>query len=282
MAGIQTRTLRRLVAGSILVAAVFAFAWFAVDAIREAREVKLTSTYVQEIISRLDLAAVPDFHRRVDKVRAFINDNSIFSVDESFWKNKEYPSSFAAGLLAYSKGTASEPAHMECSTRTNLMSEILQKLGYDTRVVAVFDTDETLTSHSFLEVMDPGTGRWETQDPQLDIFWRNKVSGERVSLADAAEGLDSVEPCGRIRCGWDLENREGSKVARMRRFLDIISLTRKERGLRYALYTSRADLNRIYVKDGRRGTFCEVQAKRCRQGFYDIRKFSSYAPGLPH
>jgi len=47
---------------------------------------------------------------------------------------------------------------MECSTRTSLMSEILQKLGYDTRVVAVFDTNETLTSHSFLEVMDPETG----------------------------------------------------------------------------------------------------------------------------
>jgi hypothetical protein len=147
------------------------------------------------------------------------------------------------------------------------MSEILQKLGYKTRVVAVFDTDETLTSHAFLEVMNPETGRWETQDPQLDIFWRNKVSGERVSLADAAEGLDAIEPCGRSRCGWDLENREGSKVARMSRLLDIISLTRKERGLRYALYTSRADLNRIYTKDGKRATFCEVQANVAGKAF---------------
>ena len=67
----------------------------------------------------------------------------------------------------------------------------------------------------------------------------------------------------------------------MRQFLDIISLTQKDRDLRYALYTSRADLNRIYTKDGKRGTFCEVRAKDCRQGFFDIRKFSSYAPGLP-
>jgi hypothetical protein len=277
----DTWYLKRMVSGSVLVAALFAAICFVWNTLGDRREAELTNAYVQEIISNLDLASVADFHERVENIRIFINDNSVFSVDDTFWKNKARPSSFAAGLLAHSKGTASNPVHMECSTRTSLMSNILRTLGYETRVVAIFNSNENLSSHSFLEVMNPETGRWETQDAQLDVYWRSKGSGERVSLADAAEDLDAVEPCGRSRCGWDLENREGSKVKRMRQFLDIISLTQKDRDLRYALYTSRANLNRIYTKDGKRGTFCEVRAKHCRQGFYDIRKFSSYAPGLP-
>ena len=116
----RSQTAKR-VFGAILIGAVLALAWFAADALREAREARRTRAYVQEIVSMLDLAAIRDFHQRVDKVRVFINDNSIFSIDERFWKNKASPSSFAAGVLAYSKGTAPEPVHMECSTRTNLI-----------------------------------------------------------------------------------------------------------------------------------------------------------------
>jgi len=67
-------------------------------------------------------------------------------------------------------------------------------------------------------------------------------------------------------------------VARMNASSTSSALTRKERGLRYALYTSRADLNRIYVKDGKRARSARFRPNVARQGFYDIRKFSSYAP----
>ena len=30
----------------------------------------------------------------------------------------------------------------------------------------------------------------------------------------------------------------------------------------------------------KQGTFCEVEAKRCKDGFYDIRKYGNYAAGL--
>ena len=138
----HTWYLKRMVSGSVFLAALFSVIWFVGKTLGDRREAELTSTYVQEIISNLDLASVSDFHERVEKVRIFINDNSVFSVDDTFWKNKAYPSSFAAGLLAHSKGTASKPVHMECSTRTNLMSNILRKLGYETRVVAIFNSNE--------------------------------------------------------------------------------------------------------------------------------------------
>jgi hypothetical protein len=74
--------------------------------------------------------------------------------------------------------------------RSNLMSAVLEKLGYETRIIALFDTDdEGLRSHTFLEVRNPETGRWETQDPDFDLYWISKSSGLRVSLAEAAEDL---------------------------------------------------------------------------------------------
>jgi hypothetical protein len=254
--------------------------WLTSDWFVERRTMARKDAHVQEIVSLLGLAATPNFHYRLDKVRTFINDNSIHKIDKAFWDIKGQPDMFAAGVLAHAKGTSAAPVHMECSTRTYLMGSILQALGYNTRVVAIFNSRTNLKSHSFLEIMNPDTGRWETQDADYDIYWRNKSSGERLSLAETAESIDEIEPCGRDGCGWGHASREGIKANKLIGYLDLISITTQGKAMRYALFTSRADLNRSYSKGSKRGAFCEVEAKRCEHGFYDIRKYSSYEPGL--
>jgi len=272
---------RRVILAGLALLAVMAAAWLAVDAIRRWQASRAVEGEVQQIVSLLDVEAIPDFHRLLDTVRSFINDHSMHKIDQAFWANHGSAAAFAAGVIAHAKDPAVAPIHMECSTRTNLMGLILDKLGYQTRVVAIFDSDTNLNSHSFLEVMNPDTRRWETQDADFDIYWRRKDSGERISLADAAESLDDIEPCGRDHCGWNHESREGIKAERLQPYLDIIGITDKKRDIRYALYTSRAKLASTYRKGSKSGLFCEVEAKRCKQGFFDIRKYSSYAAGLP-
>ena len=281
MARTRIRTAGSILAGSALAALVLALAWFIVDAIRDRQAATQTNEQVQEIVSLLGLEAIADFHQRLDKVRSFINDHSIHKIDEAFFANHGNAAAYAAGVIAHAKDDTVAPVHMECSTRSNLMDLILHALGYQTRGVAIFSSRSDLNSHSFLEVMNPSTGRWETQDADYDIYWRDTESGERISLADAAESIDAIEPCGRGHCGWDHASHEGIKAEKLKSYLDIIGITDKRRDLRYALYTSRADLDRTYRKGHRRGTFCQVEAKRCAQGFYDIRKYSSYAAGLP-
>ena len=169
---------------------------------------------------------------------------------------------------------------MECSTRTTLIRVVAEALGYETRVVAIFDSRSNLNSHSFLEVMNPKTGRWETQDGDYDIYWRSRLSGERISLADAAEAIDVIEPCGRKGCGWNYASREGMRAEKLKSYLDIISITAKQKAVRYSLYTRRANLRTTYRKGLKQGTFCEVEAKRCKDGFFDITKYSTYSAGL--
>jgi hypothetical protein len=153
------------------------------------------------------------------------------------------------------------------------MQRILEALGYDTRIIAIFNSKTNLKSHSFLEVMNPQTNHWETQDADYDIYWRSKSSGERISLADFAQSIEEIEPCGRRDCGW-------SHAKKLVNYLDIVSITAKRKKLRFALYTSRAQLSRAYSKGQKQGIFCEVEAKRCERGFYDITKYSTYEPGL--
>jgi hypothetical protein len=247
--------------------------WLTLDWLHERRIVARADAHVQEIHSMLDLATLPDFHQRLDKVRTFISDNSVHKVDEKFRVNQGKPDAFLAGMLAYAKGRRTKPIHMECSTRTIAMQRILKALGYDTRIIAIYNSRTNLESHSFLEVMNPQTKRWETQDADFDIYWRSKSSGERISLADSAQSIDEIEPCGRRDCGWN-------HAQKLIDYLDIVSITAKEKGLRFALYTSRAHLGRTYSKGQKQGVFCEVEAKRCERGFYDITRYSTYEPGL--
>ena len=229
---------------------------------------------VQEIVAILDLEATSDFHQRADKVRAFINDNSDHEIDEEFRANSGNPAAYAAGVVAYAKRLSPEPVHMECSTRSSLMESILEALGYETRRIAVFDShhEKNLRSHSFLEVKNPETQQWETQDPDYDIYWRSMNSNNRVSLAEAAENMDAIEPCGRESCGWNHVSREKTNADKLKEYLDIIGVIENRGQLRYAMYTSRADLKRLYTNGSEQGTFCEVSPKRCRDGFYDISK----------
>jgi hypothetical protein len=281
----QSRNLRRVlagVAGIAGIAVIGSVIWFAVDWFQEREMKRRTNAYLTDIVTVLRLSDTPDFHQRIDKVRTFINDHSTHQPDEAFRAIQGKEGAFAAGVLAHARGLSTEPVHMECSTRSALMTRILHTLGYDTRIIAIFDSGTNLESHSFLEVMNPQTGQWESQDPDYDIYWRSKgAAGERISLADMAEAIGDIEPCGRHSCGWDLVSREGIPVKRLMDYLDIISVTGKQKTLRYSFYTSRADLGRTYTKGSKRGIFCEVESKRCMRGFYDITKYSTYAAGAP-
>jgi hypothetical protein len=264
--------------------ALGAGAWLGFDWLQEHRIERQADAYVDEMVAISGLADIPDFHRRVDGVRTFINDNSDHNVDAEFRANQGNPSAFASGVLAYAEGRG-EPAHMECSTRSSLMARILDTLGYKTRRVSIFDShrDEKSLfvlkrSHTFLDVLNPVTNQWETQDADYDIYWRRKSDGKRVSVVDAADKLDNIEPCGRTACGWQHVSREGIGADKLAELLDIISVTDKDRGLRFSVYTSRTNVGQVYTKGSKRGTFCKVEAKRCRHGFFNARDYEAKAP----
>jgi hypothetical protein len=177
---------------------------------------------------------------------------------------------FAEGIIAHARDPSAEGVHMECSTRANLFGRVLRRIGYETRTIALFKTKGEYSSHSFIDVLSPETKRWETQDANYDLYWVSRVSGERMSLAEAAGNLDDLQPCGRSSCDWDQVSRDGHSPKSLIKLLDILSVTSKDRDVRYSVYTPRANIEQTLSIGGRTGTYCEVMAKRCRDGFYAI------------
>ena len=249
--------------GGILIAA----AWIGIDRFREARNDKAYDAKLDRIVALMELPAEDDVHARFDRVRGFVNDHTRHKVDAAFYAMVGDRNGIAERVIAHAQDKTEDRVHMECASRTNLMGGVMRKLGYETRVVAIFDTQKGLRSHSFLDVKNPNTGQWESQDADHDLYWKSRSRGERVSVADAAEDIDDLLPCNRDRCGWDLVSRENIKVERLPAFLDIINVTRKELDESYALYTSRADLKAVHEIKGEKGGFCDIYAKRCSDGF---------------
>jgi hypothetical protein len=222
-----------------------------------------------EVIELLDLPPTADFHAKTDAVRIFVNDHSQHKIDAEFYADWNDPYLLAEKVLAHARGSRPEAAHMECSTRSALMSAAYKQMGYATRRIDIYDADKLL-SHTFLEVMNPETRQWETQDPDYDLTWRKASSSERVSVAEAAGQLDDIVPCGRAECGWSIASREGIKVQGLRRYFDFIVVRSRVPDRRYTVHTDRADPSKIYDYRSRKGTFCEVMAKNCRDGLFAI------------
>lgn len=267
------RTKRRRIAAAVAGLAVIAgAAWLTVDRFRERREAEL---YDRNIGEMLTLAALPQqgpFDDRIDRIRSFINDHSRHLMDGEFYAmhGDRGGNSYLEKIIAHAKGETSDPAHMDCSTRSIVMRNLLMRLGYEVRILSVFDTADTSKSHTFLDVKDPATGKWQTQDPDFDLYWVSTRTGERVSLAEQSGDLAAIVPCSPSHCGWDNRGRDGQRATLVRKWLDIVTVTRKESDTWYGLYTPRADLSAQFHKNGRSGTFCEVQDKRCKDGFGPI------------
>ena len=254
----------------MLVAAAFAGVaiWLSAIVAREWLDEKRLSNRVKDIVELINAPAEAAFQARVDAVRFFVSDHSQHEPDAAFRALNGDPVAFADRIIAHARDASVPRVHMECSTRANLMGRILRSMGYETRTIAVFRTRGEARSHTFLDVLNPETGAWESQDPDFDVYWRNKSTKARVSLAEVAERLDDVEPCGRSACGWGHVSREGYPVEMLTEYLDILSVTQKEKNVRYSVYTGRADLSRTFAWAGKTGTFCEVNEKRCKDGFF--------------
>ena len=256
------------IAAAVLLAAVFVTAaWIGIERFREARDDRAYDAQLERIVSLMELPAEGDVQARFDRIRSFVNDHTRHKIDAAFYALVGDKNGIAERVIAHAEGKTDDRVHMECASRTNLMSRVMRKLGYETRVVAIFDTQNGLRSHSFLDVKNPKTGQWESQDADYDLYWTSRSRRERVSVADAAEDIDDLLPCSRERCGWDLVSRENIKVQKLPPYFDIVNVTRKEEDESYALYTSRADLKAMHEIKGAKGGFCDIFAKRCRDGF---------------
>jgi hypothetical protein len=114
---------------------------------------------------------------RIDSVRNFVNKHSIHN--ESTERHKAYafnPSTVIEGLLKTSKqGDTIGIMHLSCTPRAFAMRNILNAIEQKNRIVMLyFHSDQNLLSHTFLEVYNSITAKWEVQDPDMNVSYIRK------------------------------------------------------------------------------------------------------------
>ena len=256
---------------------IFAARW-GLDKIEDHKELALLNEKIDEIIAFTDIDQVKDFHEKTDKLRILINDHSDHDIDDEFYAVWGNHRAFADELLKHLKGERADTPNMECSTRSNLLGQILERdENYDIRNVVLYTPDKNLQTHRVIEIRNPETGRWETQDTDYDVYWKNASTGERTSLAQVTADIDGHIPCGRHKCSWSHRSREGSEADIMKHYAKIITIHDKEAGKRFSLYAPDVDPDRVYEQyEGKKGTFCEIYARNCEDGFLPAAEYKEY------
>ena len=212
------------------------------------------------------------FHDKIDTLRRYIVDVTAYEINDEFYRTWRDDNAMAQNILDYAHGKRPDQPPFECATRRGLMSGILKLAGFRTRAIDLYDSDDNLASHSFLEVFNPETKMWETQDPAYDIHWENKNTGKRASVVTGLSQLKDYHPCGRGGCGWNIVSVEQTGAKRLKDLIKIVSVIDKQGGQRFSIYKQGVDPEALYTLNKETGRFCDLIAKNCKDGF-------SVAPG---
>ena len=201
---------------------------------------------------------------RFDALRHFVHTHSRHVPDAEYRTLVGDAKAITSAIIEHAEGRRAEPPHLICGTRAHLLVDLYRRLGYRARLVFVFDTDQSdMSAHTFADVFNPSTGKWESEDPTYDIYWRDVSSKNRISLFDSAEEIGAIEPCDPTKCGWDIISDEDNSVEDIRGFIDVVSVANDPENIQSTRFTSRAKLNKLLSFHGRTGRFCEVMKGRC-------------------
>ena len=244
----------------------------AVDIYGDYQTEKQKSEQVRAIIPLIEIEDGASFHARIDAVRDFVYSNSQHEVDDEFYSHWEDVPLMLRKVRDYAVSMPQKPEdapHLECSTRSTLIREVLHDMGIRTLSVSIYRQTRGYPGHTFFEVYNPDDKRWEVQDADFNIFWQRNEDGKRASIHDLmARSIDAFTPC-----SFDGECGKGGIPARTtNRMFDletrfgVASIIDKDAGYRPLLVnTERFDLDKKIEVGDEMLTYCQHMAKNCRQ-----------------
>ena len=228
-----------------------------------------------EIARDSGIDQISDVHSKLDSLRVYINDNSRHNMDAEFYTIWPDKIRLAQNMLNYIRHVRTTPPHMECSTRADLLGDIMKLRGYKIRNIVLYNVHHELVSHRVVDIFNSETGRWETQDPDFDVYWIHKSDGVRSSIADVMVNSAEYLPCGRTGCGWSHTSSEGIKVVDLLNYIGLITVDDRNADKRVTLYAPSTDPAQTYKNGEQQGVFCTIIPKECRNGFLPAKSYSN-------
>ncbi len=261
----------------IIVIALLAlpFIVYGIDTIKDERKRQFEIAAYAPLIELIGIEDGDNLNVISDKVRLFVNKNSIHNIDEEFRSHWGEHDVVGEKLYNYATQKSNKPVHLECSSRRAAMERIMQGLGYRTRSVDLYSHTPEYAAHSLLEVLDPKTNQWIAQDPGFNIFWTMKDTGKRISMVDAVKyGPDNIIPCHTDSlCGWDLTGYGGQSIPSvLKKYLGMAVTIDRIAKIRNMYY--HPDIFPIEqtqpIKGKGQMTYCAYRKKNCRGEIIDM------------
>jgi len=151
---------------------------------------------------------------KILKIMVFVNSNSEHLIDQEHAKYAFDPVEVLERMSDYSSGKSKQKPHLSCGPRADAMKSLLDAACIVSRRVHVYsNTEGGISSHTFLEVMNPDSNRWECWDPDFNVFFLDP-EGAKVGIAELIQGdCEKITPCSPDGIqGWD-----PTKTARLKR-----------------------------------------------------------------
>lgn len=248
---------------------------FVINTLKDKQKRKDEIAAYAPLIELIEIEDSDDLNTISDKVRLFVNANSIHNIDEEFrshWGNHKV---IGEKIYDYAAKKSNQPVHLECSSRRAAMERIMQGLGYRTRAIDLYSHTPEYAAHSLLEVLDPNTNKWMAQDPGFNVFWKMKDTNTRISMVDAVKfGPKSITPCHtEQQCGWDIEGfGEQQELSALKNYLGMavtIDRTAKTRDIHYNPTIFPIEKTQP-IKGKGQMKYCDYRQKNCRGEIFDM------------
>lgn len=155
----------------------------------------------------------------VDTAREFLRENTI-QGQGAWWAAHGNDYDYIAEQV-YKKAVgdpSAETAELLCGNMVNLFSGVCGALGLQSRSIwAYSDTQGYFQGHTFMEVFNPSTGKWEIQDADYNVYYVDIRSGERVGVLDMmlADDIDAFIPHNAAATGWSETGADGLRLANL-------------------------------------------------------------------
>lgn len=147
----------------------------------------------------------PSDTARIDFLRDWLNAYS--THDETVKNPKALDSEWVLSELCRAWENDGPRPALTCGPRALTLQRILHALDYKSRFVSTYFvtySPDEIGSHSYLEVLNPTSGRWEICDPDNNVFYVDASGNRLSSLGIARQPAGTVYPANGTEQGYHL------------------------------------------------------------------------------
>lgn len=231
----------------------------------------------RHLASMLEIVPKASFHQKVDSARQFIHGHSIHKVDKEFytyWYN--IPVLMTMMAAHAQEPDKHQPPHAECSSRTAVMYWLLKGLDVRSRIVVIYPAEDLIEdliegTHTYLEVHNPQTEKWEIQDPHYNMYWVFSETGERASTEDMLTYPieETFLPCiSPDDCSYSSPERHVRTILNRFALASIIDIDTNNHPL--ILNPDRFNPDHPFIVNHPRLPYCQLFADTCYQDIIEL------------